>query len=296
MKWYQKAWVIILFLIFFAPIGIILVWWQKPKWNKNIKWTASIFAAIWFLIIAVSGQSQPPQEYNAKKESKKIASKDTKTESKKESTKTKATEETAKVTRIIDGDTIEVSLNGKTEKVRLIGVNTPEEGRPYFDEATAKTKELCYEKEVVLKKDVSERDRYGRLLRYVYIGNLFLNSELVKQGYANSATYPPDVKYSDLFVQLEKEARSKQIGLWTTTSQPKAATESIPTTSSTATTPQQSNEHQKRQGSRLLLLHQQHLKRNQNQRRWHRLLHHKPKKNRQFLQVLVAVTLLEIKI
>lgn len=70
-------------------------------------------------------------------------------------------------------------------------------------------------KEVRLAKDVSETDKYGRLLRYVYVGSLFVNAELVKQGYANAATYPPDVKYADLFVSLEREARNKQIGLWT---------------------------------------------------------------------------------
>lgn len=122
--------------------------------------------------------------------------------------------ETAKVTRIIDGDTVVVFINGKQEKVRLIGIDTPEHGRPYFEEARTKTKELVLGKTVKLEKDVSERDKYGRLLRYLYAGNLFVNAELVKQGYAMVYTYPPDVKYADYFLKLQREAREKGVGLW----------------------------------------------------------------------------------
>lgn len=118
------------------------------------------------------------------------------------------------VTRVIDGDTIVVLLNGVEEKVRLIGIDTPERGRPYFEEARQKTAELALGKRVRLQKDVSERDRYGRLLRYVYVGSLFLNAELVKQGYAMVYTYPPDVKHAELFLKLQKEAREAGRGLW----------------------------------------------------------------------------------
>jgi micrococcal nuclease len=118
------------------------------------------------------------------------------------------------VTRVVDGDTIEVYIDGKTEKVRLIGVDTPESGKPFFEEATNKTKELVEGKQVQLLKDVSERDKYGRLLRYVFVGNTFVNAELVRQGYANVYTYPPDVKYSDLFLKYEREAREGNKGLW----------------------------------------------------------------------------------
>lgn len=120
----------------------------------------------------------------------------------------------ARVTRVVDGDTIVVDLNGRNYKVRFIGVDTPERGRPYYLEATEKTKELCLGKEVRLVKDVSETDKYGRLLRYVYIGDTFVNAELVRQGYALQFTLPPDVKYADLFRKLAAEAREKQVGLW----------------------------------------------------------------------------------
>lgn len=122
--------------------------------------------------------------------------------------------EVALVTRVIDGDTIIVLLNGKEEKVRLIGIDTPERGRPYFYEATKKTAELVLGKKVKLVKDVSERDRYGRLLRYVYVGNLFVNAELVRQGFAMVYTYPPDVKFSEYFLKLQQEARKAKQGLW----------------------------------------------------------------------------------
>ncbi|MEO0230580.1 MAG: thermonuclease family protein [candidate division WOR-3 bacterium] len=123
-------------------------------------------------------------------------------------------EEAGLVTRVIDGDTIVVLLNGREEKVRLIGIDTPERGRPYFEEATKKTAELVLGKKVRLEKDVSERDKYGRLLRYVYVGSIFLNAELVRQGYAMVYTYPPDVKYSEYFLKLQQEARIKKRGLW----------------------------------------------------------------------------------
>lgn len=133
---------------------------------------------------------------------------------KKSAEKPEAVEEIAKVTRVIDGDTIEVLLGQRKEKVRYIGINTPESNQPFGPEASQKNRELVEGKEIRLVKDVSERDKYGRLLRYVCVGDIFINAELVKLGYANAFTYPPDVKYSNLFVQLEREAREKQVGLW----------------------------------------------------------------------------------
>jgi len=119
----------------------------------------------------------------------------------------------AQVVRVIDGDTIEVSIGGKTYKVRYIGINTPETKDPQKGvewmgpEAAAKNEELVGGKVVGLEKDVSETDRYGRLLRYVWVGDLMVNAELVRLGCAQVSTYPPDVKYTDLFLQLQREAR-----------------------------------------------------------------------------------------
>lgn len=127
-----------------------------------------------------------------------------------------AQEQRAQVTRVIDGDTIEVILSGRKYRVRLIGIDTPERGRPYYREATNKTKELVLAKQVRLVKDVSETDRYGRLLRYVYVNGTFVNAELVRQGYAVQATFPPDVRHAELFKRLAAEAREEEAGLWKT--------------------------------------------------------------------------------
>jgi micrococcal nuclease len=129
------------------------------------------------------------------------------------------TRETVKttVTRIIDGDT--VILEGGL-RIRYIGVDTAEMGSGkkvdecFASEAKAKNEELVLNKEVELEKDVSETDRFGRLLRYVWIDGKMINEELVASGYARVATFPPDVKYKDRFVAAEKLAREKGLGLW----------------------------------------------------------------------------------
>ncbi len=119
------------------------------------------------------------------------------------------------VNRVIDGDTIEVTFpNGRVEKVRYIGVNAPELDQVFGKEARDYNQTLVGGKKVKLKRDVSDRDRYGRLLRYVYVDSLFINAALVREGYASCATYPPDVSYSTYFLQLEREARNEQRGLW----------------------------------------------------------------------------------
>ncbi|MSQ15176.1 MAG: hypothetical protein EXR50_04865 [Dehalococcoidia bacterium] len=121
------------------------------------------------------------------------------------------------VKRVVDGDTI-VLDNG--ERVRYIGVDTPETvqpGRPvecYGREASRKNKELVEGKRVRLEQDVSHSDRFGRLLRYVYIGNIFVNEELVRNGYATADRYPPDIKYQDSFAALQEEAKRGNLGLW----------------------------------------------------------------------------------
>lgn len=122
-----------------------------------------------------------------------------------------------KCTRVVDGDTIKLS-NG--ERVRLIGVDTPETKRPnkpveYFGkEASAFTKKMVEGKNVRLTYDQQLRDEYGRLLAYVYLmDGTFLNAELIKQGYGNAYTRHP-FKYMDEFRQYEKEARKAKRGLW----------------------------------------------------------------------------------
>lgn len=117
--------------------------------------------------------------------------------------------------RVIDGDTIEVVVNGQTQRVRYIGMDTPESGDPYFTEATNANENLIAGQTLTLIKDVSETDRYGRLLRYVFVGDdVFVNYELVKQGYAQIATYPPDVACQQYYLEAETQARELALGLW----------------------------------------------------------------------------------
>ena len=123
----------------------------------------------------------------------------------------------ATVTKIVDGDTIEVAIDGVPYRVRYIGMDTSEntsEVEYYGPEATVKNAELVAGKVVILAKDISETDRYDRLLRYVLVGDVFVNYELVRQGYANAVTYPPDVSCADTFRLAEEEARAAQLGLW----------------------------------------------------------------------------------
>ena len=121
------------------------------------------------------------------------------------------------VTRIIDGDTIELNTG---ERVRYIGIDAPEtvdRRRPmecFGKEAAQKNRELVEGKEIRLEKDVSEHDKYGRLLRYVYVGDQFINLAIVQQGYAATATFPPDVKYQELFLMAARQARENNLGLW----------------------------------------------------------------------------------
>ena len=126
----------------------------------------------------------------------------------------------ARVVRVIDGDTIEVSISGTIYKVRYIGIDTPEldDERPEFcalaQEATRYNRQLVEGENVRLEKDVSETDKYGRLLRYVYVENTFVNAELVRQGLAWAKTYEPDTKYQGTLEEAEAEARQDKIGIW----------------------------------------------------------------------------------
>jgi len=121
----------------------------------------------------------------------------------------------ARVSRIVDGDTIVVVIDDQSYDLRYIGMDTPERGEPWSAESTAANRQLVEGQTVYLEKDVSETDRYGRLLRYVYLEDgTFVNAELVRQGYAQASSYPPDIKHQDLFVQMQREAMAASAGLW----------------------------------------------------------------------------------
>ncbi len=130
---------------------------------------------------------------------------------------------TAQVARVIDGDTIKLT-NG--QKVRYIGIDAPETKHPqkpkqcFGKAAHEKNKELVEGKIVRLEKDTRDIDRYGRLLRYVFVGQTFVNQELVRQGYAHSSSYPPDVSRQAELDQAEKFARENKLGLWNETNCP----------------------------------------------------------------------------
>ncbi len=131
----------------------------------------------------------------------------------------------AQVLDVVDGDTIKVSLDGKQYTVRYVGMDTPETVDPrrpvgcFGKEASDENKSLVSGKIVILQKDVSETDKYKRLLRYVYLpledGRiLFVNDYLVREGFAKVLTIPPDVKYSGQFLEAQKQARVAKRGLW----------------------------------------------------------------------------------
>jgi micrococcal nuclease len=145
--------------------------------------------------------------------------------------------EEATVKRVVDGDTIDVAITGRVEgpgaglaqvgrtyRVRLLGIDTPETVKPgtpvqcYGHQASAATTALLQDGEVRLVKDVEETDQYDRLLRYVYFGGEMANARLVANGYAYVLTYPPNVRHAALFVSLARQARASGAGLWSAAS------------------------------------------------------------------------------
>ena len=127
----------------------------------------------------------------------------------------------ASVTRVVDGDTIVVARDGQNYRVRYIGIDAPETVRPdwpvepFGPEASELNKKLVQGKTVWLERDVSEADQFGRLLRYVWLGDgRLVNAVLVEEGYARAVTLPPDVKHAADVVRLEREARANERGLW----------------------------------------------------------------------------------
>lgn len=123
------------------------------------------------------------------------------------------------VVRVVDGDTIHVRIGARVEKVRYIGVNTPELHHPTRGEepggreALELNRQLTAGKRARIELDVQQRDRYGRLLAYVWVGDVMVNAELVRRGYAQVMTVPPNVRYQDLFLKLQRDARQSGRGL-----------------------------------------------------------------------------------
>ena len=129
------------------------------------------------------------------------------------------------VVRVVDGDTVHVRLADRVEKVRYIGIDTPETNHPTRGEepggraAAEVNGRLVADRAVRLEPDVQLRDRHGRLLAYVWVagpggGELMVNAELVRLGYAQVLTVPPNVRHAELFRKLQADAREHRRGLW----------------------------------------------------------------------------------
>lgn len=115
------------------------------------------------------------------------------------------------VERVIDGDTVELA---DKQKIRLIGINAPERSQPFFDESKKKLEELVLGKEITIKTDVTTTDTYGRTLGYLYIGDLFVNYEMIKSGVAVTETIQPNSSHADEFIATQSEARKNCVGIW----------------------------------------------------------------------------------
>jgi micrococcal nuclease len=196
-------------LLFLLSLILLVVGLIKPgiiPKNKSRRKSSLIFGLATIVFFILIGITAPPSSPKTT-----------------ESTTTPTPEPTAtnrqtiKVVRVVDGDTIEIEGG---QKVRYIGIDTPETVDPrksvqcFGKEASDKNKELVEGKDVELEKDVSETDKYGRLLRYIWIGDLLVNEFLVQEGYAQSSSYPPDVKYQERFNEAEQKAREEEKGLW----------------------------------------------------------------------------------
>jgi micrococcal nuclease len=120
--------------------------------------------------------------------------------------------EEGQVTNVIDGDTIDVILNGEEVRVRYVGVNTPERDETCYSEAAAANRALVEGQTVRMVKDESETDRYGRLLRYIYVGNTFVNEQLIAQGFAEVVLYEPDDRFYEDFLRFESNAARNGLG------------------------------------------------------------------------------------
>ena len=133
--------------------------------------------------------------------------------------------ERAYVTKVVDGDTVQVLIGNSKFTVRLLGVDTPETVDPrksvqcFGKEASNEAKKLLTGKEVILQKDVSDTDLYKRWLRFIYLplsdgSYLFVNDYLIREGFAKVLTIPPDVKFGEQFLEAQREAREGKKGLW----------------------------------------------------------------------------------
>ncbi len=195
----------------------------------------SIIAILILVVSALAGcgtttapEKEPPKKEQPKKDEPYSSSKSETEEPRKQKEPTESVEkdtekpgELATVTRIVDGDTIDVQFpDARIERVRYTGIDTWETwDKPHGGHGTEANRALVEGKEVRLVKDVSNRDKYDRLLRYVYVGDVFVNAKLVKDGHAQAKDYPPDSTHAAEFAELEQQAKAANKGCWVESSE-----------------------------------------------------------------------------
>ncbi|MDQ0899864.1 MULTISPECIES: thermonuclease family protein [unclassified Paenibacillus] len=193
-KWYQTTWFLVLLCLVAPYIGIFFL--MKRTKNKLILGGV----AVWAIIILIGAMATTQTTTAPVAEANKYI--------------------TAKVTKVVDGDTINVLIGDKKETVRFVLIDTPETKHPskpvepFGPEASKFTTDMLEGKEVKLEKDVSERDSYGRLLMYVWLDDKMVNELLLEKGLARVAIYQPDVKYVDKFREIQKKAQQAGTGIW----------------------------------------------------------------------------------
>ena len=130
------------------------------------------------------------------------------------------------VLEVVDGDTIRVDLDGSSTPVRLIGIDTPEKDGPYTDEecfgaeASRYTERALDGRSIDLEFDVERTDRFDRTLAYVWVEDALFNERILLDGYAQQATFPPNVRYAERFTEAQRSARAAGAGHWTACANP----------------------------------------------------------------------------
>ncbi len=241
----------IFIFLFFASAVLLIVGLIKPtfvfRWLpdkfQTRKYAGIILGSLTLLSFVLGGITTPRPNESLQNEIESVAVSEQKTQ---------GVDARFLVTRVIDGDTIEIEGG---QRVRYLGIDTPETVDPrkpvqcFGREASEKNKSLVAGQRVRLEKDITDADRYGRLLRYVYVNDVLVNLKLISEGFAFSYTYPPDVKYQAQFTEAERAAREQKKGLWgscpITTGSDQSVTPApvapSPTAPSTQTAPEQNS-------------------------------------------------------
>ncbi len=225
-----------------AVVGSIIMGIKRnPIWKK---WLAG--AGVAFVLMIVGVESAPPPGEPGITPSNQAVQ----TAAQKPNDTYAVNLEKATVVKVVDGDTLAVNVAGEEKRVRLILVDTPESVHPDESRNTEYGKmasdftasQIKAGQTIYLQKDVSETDKYGRLLRYVWIDApadveneseirvKMYNAKLLLEGYAQIATYPPDVKYADIFTNFQREARESDKGLWGVEEEPAETVAAPPVT------------------------------------------------------------------